>query len=39
MDDVVGSGPEEHLMSDLEHTKTSLYWTDVVVLRNDREYS
>ena len=28
MDDVVGTGPEEHLMSDFEHMKTSLYWTD-----------
>ena len=34
MDDVVGTGPEEHLMSDFEHIKTSLYLTDVVVLRN-----
>ena len=25
MDDVVGTGPEEHLMSDFEHVKTSLY--------------
>ena len=24
MDDVVGSGPEEHLMSDFEHMKTLL---------------
>ena len=24
MDDVVGTGPEEHLMSDVEHMKTSL---------------
>ena len=35
MDDVVGTGPEEHLMSDFEHMKTSLYLTDVVVLRHD----
>ena len=35
MDDVVGTGPEEHLMSDFEHMKTSLYLTDVVVLRNE----
>ena len=33
--DVVGTGPEEHLMSDLEHMKTSLLWTDVVVLRTE----
>ena len=33
MNDVVGTAPEEHLMSDLEHMKTSLYLTDVVVLR------
>ena len=35
MDDVVGTGPEEHLMSDLEHMKISLYLTDVVVLRHE----
>ena len=35
MDDVVGTEPEEHLMSDFEHMKTSLYLTDVVVLRNE----
>ena len=35
MDDVVGAGPEEHLMSDSEHMKTSLYLTDVVVLRHE----
>ena len=35
MDDVVGTGPEEHLMSDFEHMKTSLYLTDVVVLRSE----
>ena len=35
MDDVVGTGPEEHVMSDFEHMKTSLYWTDVVVLRHE----
>ena len=34
MDDVVGTAPEEHLMSDLEHM-TSLYLADVVVLRNE----
>ena len=28
MDDVVGTGPHEHLMSDFEHMKTSLYLTD-----------
>ena len=26
MDDVVGTGPEEHLMSDFEHMETSLYF-------------
>ena len=36
MDDVVGTGPEEQLMSDFEHVKkTSLYLTDVVVLRHE----
>ena len=35
MDDVVGTGPEEHLMSDFEYMKTSLYLTDVVVLRHE----
>ena len=35
MDDVVGTGPEEHLTSDFEHMKTSLYLTDVVVLRHE----
>ena len=35
MDDVVGTGPDEHRMSDFEHTKTSLYLTDVVVLRHE----
>ena len=35
MDDVVGTGPEEHLMSDFEHMKTSLHLTDVVVLRHE----
>ena len=34
MDDVVGTGPGEHLKSDVEHMKTSLYLTDVVVLRH-----
>ena len=28
MDDVVGTGPDEHLMSDFEHMKTSLYLVD-----------
>ena len=28
MDDVVGTGPEEHLMSDFEHMKTRLYLAD-----------
>ena len=28
-------GPEEHLMSDFEHMKTSLYLTDVVVFRHE----
>ena len=35
MDDVVGTGPEEHLMIDFEHMKTSLYLLDVVVLRHE----
>ena len=35
MDDVVGTRPEEHLMSDFEHMKTSLHLTDVVVLRHE----
>ena len=35
MDDVVGTGPKEHVMSDFEHMKTSLYLTDVVVLRHE----
>ena len=35
MDDVVGTGPEEHLMSDFAHMKTSLYLTDAVVLRHE----
>ena len=34
MDDVVGTGPEEHLMSNFQHIKTSLYLTYVVVLRH-----
>ena len=34
MDDVVGTGPDEHLMRDFQHMKTSLYLTDVVVLRH-----
>ena len=37
LDDVVGTGPEEQLMSDFEHMKTSLCLTDVVVLLNDRD--
>ena len=35
MDHVVGTGPDEHLMSDVEHMKTSLYLTDVVLLRHE----
>ena len=35
MDDVVGTGPEEHPMSDFDHMKTSLHLTDVVVLRHE----
>ena len=35
MDDVVGTGPEEHLMSDLELMKTNLHLTDVVILRHE----
>ena len=35
MDDVVGTGPDEHLMSDFEHMKTTLHLTDVVVLRRE----
>ena len=35
MDDVVGTGPEEHLIRYSEHMKTSLYLTDVVVLRHE----
>ena len=35
MDDMVGTGPEGHLVSDFEHMKTSLYLTDVVVLRHE----
>ena len=31
MDDVVGTAPEEHLMSDFKHMKTSLYLTGVVL--------
>ena len=31
MDDVVGTGPQEHLMNYFEHMKTSLHLTDVVV--------
>ena len=35
MDDVAGTGLEEHLMSDFEHMKTSPYLTDVVLLRHE----
>ena len=35
MDDVVGTGPDEQLMSDFEHMNTSLNLTDVVVLRHE----
>ena len=35
IDDVVGTGPDAQLMSDFEHMKTSLYLTDVVVLRHE----
>ena len=35
MDDVVGTGPDEHLMSDFHHMKTSLCLTDVVVQRHE----
>ena len=35
MDDVVGTGPEEHLISDFQYMKTSLYLTDMVVLRHE----
>ena len=31
----MGTGPDEHLMSDFEHMKTSLFLTDVVVLRHE----
>ena len=31
MDDVVGTGPDEHLLNDFEHMKTSLHLTEVVV--------
>ena len=31
----MGTGPDEQLMSDFEHMKTSLYLTDVVVLRHE----
>ena len=34
IDDVVGTGPDEQSMSEFEHVKTSLYLTDVVVLRH-----
>ena len=35
MDDVVGTGPDEQLMSDFEHMKTCLHLTDVVALRHE----
>ena len=35
MDDVVGTGPEEQLLKQFEHMKTSLYLTDVIMLRNE----
>ena len=35
MDDVVGTGPDEHLMSDFEHIETSLKLIDMVVLRHE----
>ena len=35
MDDVVGTRPDEQLMSDFEHMKTSTCVTDVVVLRHE----
>ena len=31
----MGTVPDEHLMSDFEHTKTSLYLTDMVVFRHE----
>ena len=31
MDDVAGMGPDEHLKSDFDYMKTSLYFTDVVL--------
>ena len=39
MDDVVGTLSEEHLMIVFEHMKTSLYLTDVVVLRHEATQS
>ena len=35
MDDLVGTGPDEQLMSDFEHLQIRLYLTDVVVLRHE----
>ena len=35
MDDVVRTGPQEHLMTGFEHIKTNLYLTDVVVLHHE----
>ena len=35
MEDVVGTGPDEHLMGDFQQMKTGLYLTDVVVLRHE----
>ena len=37
MDDVVGTGTDEHLMSSSEHMKTSLYLNDVVVLHHESD--
>ena len=37
MDDVVGTGPDEHIISYFEHMKTSLYLTDVVVSCHERD--
>ena len=33
--DVAGTGPDEHLMKDSDHMKTTVYLTDVLVLRNE----
>ena len=37
MDDVVGTGPDAHPISDSEHMRTSLWLTDVVVMRNEED--